>query len=335
MTAVATELWDDAARRRLVRLCARLSGDREAAEDLAQETLLEAWRNAHKLVDPAGSERWLAAIARNVCLRWGRSRGREPARVDGADVEAVADRAAEPDLADLLALLGPEARELFFRRYVHGASPAEIAAVLGVSEDAVSMRLSRGKAQLRRLLAPEEWRETRVWCSTCGARRLLQLSEADAISFRCPGCNAGSLSHHVDLRNPFFARLVGDASRPTTVLGRLAAWSRAYFAGGTGAGSCTGCGGRVAIGRDPERTGLRATCASCGRAVSSSVQGIAGALPEMRAFRRAHPRTRLVHVGDVEHAGVGVTLVRCEDVAGNARLDALFARDTLRLLAVA
>ena len=63
--------------RRLVRLCARLTGDVEAAEDLAQETLLEAWRQAHKLYDPGGYAPWLSAIARNVCLRWAQRRGPE------------------------------------------------------------------------------------------------------------------------------------------------------------------------------------------------------------------------------------------------------------------
>jgi DNA-directed RNA polymerase specialized sigma24 family protein len=36
-------------RTRLVRLCARLTGSSGVAEDLAQETLLEAWRNQQKL----------------------------------------------------------------------------------------------------------------------------------------------------------------------------------------------------------------------------------------------------------------------------------------------
>src|SRR5215211_2105052 len=59
-------LWGEPERRRrLVRLCATISGDSNAAEDLAQETLLEAWRNAHKLHDPSGADRWLAAIARS------------------------------------------------------------------------------------------------------------------------------------------------------------------------------------------------------------------------------------------------------------------------------
>jgi DNA-directed RNA polymerase specialized sigma24 family protein len=40
---------------RLVRLCTHLTGDRDAADDLAQETLIEAWRQQHKLVDPQGT----------------------------------------------------------------------------------------------------------------------------------------------------------------------------------------------------------------------------------------------------------------------------------------
>jgi len=40
---------------RLVRLCARLSDDGQAAEDLAQETLVEAWRNLHKVMIRPGS----------------------------------------------------------------------------------------------------------------------------------------------------------------------------------------------------------------------------------------------------------------------------------------
>ena len=51
---------------RLVRLCARLSGSNTAAEDLAQETLLEAWRSREKLSDLEGIAPWLSAIARNI-----------------------------------------------------------------------------------------------------------------------------------------------------------------------------------------------------------------------------------------------------------------------------
>src|SRR5205085_6619275 len=78
--AAAWDLRLHTERARLVRLCACLTGNCDAAEDLAQETLVEAWRHAHKLHDPSGRDRWLAAIARNVCHRWLRARGRELAR---------------------------------------------------------------------------------------------------------------------------------------------------------------------------------------------------------------------------------------------------------------
>jgi RNA polymerase sigma factor (sigma-70 family) len=186
MDETMQELWRAPARRRLVRLCAAISGDPAAAEDLAQETLLEAWRNAHKLRDPSGAERWLAAIARNVCLRSARRRGRRPLLVaeepagDEVDLDAELERTELLELLDrALALLPPETREALVQRYVDDAPHGEIAARLGVSEDAVSMRLARGKMALRRMLAAElgreaevEWRETRVWCGQCGRRKL-------------------------------------------------------------------------------------------------------------------------------------------------------------------
>ena len=65
-------------RARLVRLCATVVGDASAAEDLAQEALLTAWRLQHRLTDPTGADAWLNAIARNVCRRWLRARGAVP-----------------------------------------------------------------------------------------------------------------------------------------------------------------------------------------------------------------------------------------------------------------
>lgn len=47
MDALLPSEWN-----RLVRLCASLSGNVDTADDLAQETLIEAWRNAEKLQNP-------------------------------------------------------------------------------------------------------------------------------------------------------------------------------------------------------------------------------------------------------------------------------------------
>ena len=208
------DLWAASTRRRLVALCGAITHDHQAAEDLAQETLLEAWRNAHKLHDPSGGERWLAAIARNVCLRWGRRSGRDltsvalldeaVAAAEHVELETDLDRAELAGLLDrALAELPEDTRDVLVRRYVDELTPAEIAQALGISVDAVSMRLTRGKAALRRILASElrdeaqahglggaDWAPTRVWCSECGARKLLVRRSGGTLAFRCAGCTA-------------------------------------------------------------------------------------------------------------------------------------------------
>ena len=70
--------WSPAQRARLVRLCAAVVGP-AAAEDVAQEALLEAWRQRAKLVDATGADAWLGAIARNVCRRHLHKHGRDRA----------------------------------------------------------------------------------------------------------------------------------------------------------------------------------------------------------------------------------------------------------------
>jgi RNA polymerase sigma-70 factor (ECF subfamily) len=367
-----TGLWDEHERTRLVRLCALLSGDRNAAEDLAQETLLEAWRNAHKLRDPSGADRWLAAIARNVCRRWARRRGREGAVLnmleaapppERDDLELELERAELLELLDrALALLPGETRDVLVRRYVDESSHAEIGELLGLSADAVSMRLTRGKVVLRRVLGselrdeadahglhglPEDaWRETRVWCARCGRARLLVRRQPSpgATAFRCPACcpDESALASEFRLGNPFFARLLDGLTRPSAVLARAAAWSSRYFAGGRGDPvECTRCGRETPLVKysredaapDESRArGLAAVCAGCGEEVSSSLGGLALVRPEVRRFRRDHPRLHEVPIRQVESCGRAALVVRFQSLSGSAGVDVVFSRDTLRVL---
>jgi RNA polymerase sigma factor (sigma-70 family) len=340
-----TSLWTDTERRRLVRLCAAITGDRAAADDLAQETLLEAWRNRHKLHDPAGADRWLSAIARNVCLRWA-GRRRElplPPAYEESDLAVELEPSELEELLErALTLLPPATRDVLVCHYVEESPQAEIAARLGISEAAVSMRVSRGRTLLRRLLECETaastdsaWADTRVWCTSCGAQRLQMRREPASVAFRCPRCSAKPGSVY-DLANPYFARLVGGLVRPTAILRRAAEWSSRYFADGVGDVECTRCGRPTLLRHhDGERRGLSASCDGCGQEIWSSVTGLALSSSEARAFSRIHRRVRTLPVVETRHDGVDATVVRVEAVASTARLQVAFERRTLRPLAAA
>ena len=230
---------------------------------------------------------------------------------------------------------------MLVRHYVEELPHAEIADALGVTEDAVSMRISRGRAVLRRLLEAEEsagpaegWQETRVWCSGCGRRRV-EMRRDEAVAFRCLGCGDDPATVY-DLSNPTFAELVGGLLRPAPMLKRGAAWSAAYFAGGAGEAGCTRCGGSIRL-RRHERNGvpgLAGRCDACGQDVWSSADGLAQSLPAVRALRRDHPRLHSLPPRDERYAATDATIVPFRDVAGSAALDVVLERRTLRVLAV-
>lgn len=318
-------VWHGAERARLVRLCAAISGDREAAEDLAQETLLEAWRHRHKLRDPGGADRWLAAIARNVCRRWTRTRSRLPLPLD-----ALPEPSAPPEdgVVDLLELLPPATREVMVRRYVHDLSHGEIAAALGISGDAVSMRLTRGKHALRRILAEAEWRPSTLPCPLCGGRKLLLRRDAGEVAFTCPDCSPRELLVRYPLGNPQFARLVGGLERPSWMLRRVGDWALGYFRGGAGSAvTCTRCGARVGVvahTRSARNPGLFVRCGMCGEEVWTSLAGLAAAEPLVRELRRRRV------AGTREERGA--LLIVHQSLDGARTVTTAFDRRTFRLL---
>jgi RNA polymerase sigma-70 factor (ECF subfamily) len=328
-TVVETGVWEGSERARLVRLCAAISGDREVAEDLAQETLLEAWRHRHKLTDVRGADRWLAAIARNVCLRWNRTRSRLPLPL--AELPEPAAAAAEDGIGELLELLPPASREAMVERYVNDRSHDEIGRALGISADAVAMRLARGKQALRRVLAEGEWRPSGITCSQCGTRKLLMRRTRDAIEFTCEPCARDELLVRYPLDNPQFARLVSGLERPTAMVRRVGEWALGYFARGDGAAAeCTRCGHPVTVRahvRAPGNPGLYVRCEACGEEVWSSLVGLAGGLAAVRELR---PR-RLVAVREER----GVVAVVHGSLDGRRTVEVGFDRATYALLGAA
>jgi RNA polymerase sigma-70 factor (ECF subfamily) len=145
----------------LLRAAAAFGADRSAAEDLAQETLLEAWRSLGRFDGRCRLGTWLFGILRN---RWLKSlRKKKPPVVEGEVVEAVmAAEQAAPDwrleqaeeaaqLRRALAALPDGQREVLELRFLGQASLEDIAKVLDCPLGTVKSRLHHGLEKLRQL----------------------------------------------------------------------------------------------------------------------------------------------------------------------------------------
>jgi RNA polymerase sigma factor (sigma-70 family) len=361
-----------AERARLVRLCAHLTGDSSAAEDLAQETLLIAWHRHHQLTDAHGVTPWLSAIARNVCRHWIRDRSRARAHIvlstsESTDLKADEGPADECDLAiDLerdelatlldraLALLPPETRAALVQHYIEELPQAEIAARLGVNEGTLAVRLHRGKLALRRVLVTDfrdeaaayglvasetdGWQETHIWCPQCGVQRLLGWldSPGGELRLRCPNCNdsVGMMVH----AGADFLRGV-KAFKPA--FSRVLAWIHDYYHANAVKGivPCMRCGRplQIQIGIPPPQPGSpRSIFSWCDRcdvvASTESWWSLAQSLPEVRQFWREHPQMRFLPLREVEADGSAAIVTSFESVSGSARMEVVSSADTFEVI---
>lgn len=138
-------------------------GDHALADDLAQETFVQAWRSLERFAGRARFSTWLLGIAHN---HWRNARRRRrPVAVEEAHLAALESVPSAAPLSDLrhdldraLRTLGPEEQTVLHLGYRQDLSHTEIAAVLGWPLGTVKTHLNRGKEKLRPLLAP--WKTT-------------------------------------------------------------------------------------------------------------------------------------------------------------------------------
>jgi RNA polymerase sigma factor (sigma-70 family) len=134
--------------RRLVGLAALLTGSREVAEDLVQDTFVRAGHRVGEVDDPGT---YLRTAVANACRSWHRRNAL--ARRVGAGREP---RAAMPDhlveFDDALRSLKPEQRIAVVLRVHGGFTAEEIAVLTGSNASTVRTRISRGLAALRKVV---------------------------------------------------------------------------------------------------------------------------------------------------------------------------------------
>jgi RNA polymerase sigma-70 factor (ECF subfamily) len=135
----------------------RRLGDRPAAEEAVQDTLVRAWRHAGRFDPARGSlPAWLFTIARNVTTDRLRRAGARPDEVASIDdvgaplTDGDIDRAMEAwQLADALHGLSEEHRRAIVSVHYHGFTVRETAAQEGVPEGTIKSRLYYGLRALR------------------------------------------------------------------------------------------------------------------------------------------------------------------------------------------
>jgi RNA polymerase sigma factor (sigma-70 family) len=133
-------------------------GDLALADDLAQETFVQAWRHVGSFRGEARVATWLYRIAYNVFLAQAR-RGREHVDLDddAPEVASSVDVAREVlqriDVERALATLPEAERVALIHCFQLDLTHAEAADVLGWPLGTLKSHVARGKARLRQLLA--------------------------------------------------------------------------------------------------------------------------------------------------------------------------------------
>ena len=171
---------------RLRMFAARRLRDRNAAEDVAQETIrrvLEALRD-QKIRNLDALPAFVFQTARNICLHEARSARRESAALSlfagdqaqstGAEedpVTALIDAARRDEVRAAIQKMAPEDRELLRLLYVEASGSAEIARDLGIEPGTLRVRKHRALKRLALLLGHEDFGNVSMGSGTVNDER--------------------------------------------------------------------------------------------------------------------------------------------------------------------
>jgi RNA polymerase sigma-70 factor (ECF subfamily) len=151
---------------RVYGLAVTILGDAKAAEDVAQETFVRAWRHASTYDARRGAvSSWLLTIARNLALDRARLKGSQPVDPDilasqlegGGDDDDEATRIADRDrLRGLLVALPPPQRRALVLATYFGRTAKEISEMDGTPIGTVKTRIRDALLKLRTRLEVED-----------------------------------------------------------------------------------------------------------------------------------------------------------------------------------
>lgn len=137
------------------------------AADIAQESLIRAWKSLQTAQAPDHLGAWLRTIVRREAMRYRSRNGVLPSLDEHGDVtDRVASRRLElldlqVDVRRAVSSLTPQDRKLLALRYVDDLTQPAVAIALGIPEGTAKVRLHRARGRLQKVLTQHDGRERR------------------------------------------------------------------------------------------------------------------------------------------------------------------------------
>lgn len=139
----------------------RTNGNKQLAEDIAQETFIRAWEKAHQFNVSKGSiKTWLFTIARNLLVDYFRKHKNHTETISEFE-EVESDENIEKEtekeilrgkILDGLKKLGEKDSEYIVMRYINELEIKEISLVLNKPENTVKVAIHRAVIKLKKIL---------------------------------------------------------------------------------------------------------------------------------------------------------------------------------------
>jgi len=143
---------------RVFRLCMGFVNNSDWAKDIAQDTFVTVLQNLPKFRNESSIGTWIFRIASNQCLRQIEHNKRLPKSELKKDVAENATSNIEQQTAFLYQCIAslPEAERLIISLELEDVKQAEIAAVMGISEANVRVKIHRIKDKLIKMFKENE-----------------------------------------------------------------------------------------------------------------------------------------------------------------------------------
>lgn len=158
----------------MLRTAMMIVGDRDIAEDIVQDALIQVWYHLSDLREASALRPWLMRIVVNQCISFKRRLARSAAFIRQALSEQETDLMAQVaddskghmerawDLARAIESLPVKQRVVIALHYYNGMTLPEMAQTLQTSENTLKKRIQAALINLRRILHTPEIEEGRV-----------------------------------------------------------------------------------------------------------------------------------------------------------------------------